>query len=350
MREHRIGCHPLHVSGVACLLLTLTSSICIAGETVRVGSKVFTESVILGEIATQFGRSAGVDTLHRSQLGGTRVLWEALLGGEIDAYPEYSGTIVQELLSGQSIRDDDQMKLALAAHGIGVTRTLGFNDTYAIGMPEALAAQLGITTISDLRSHSQLHFGFSNEFLDRKDGWPALRSAYDLPQSNVIGLDHDLAYRAIESGKTDVIDLYSTDAEIAFYHLRVLQDDHRLFPEYDAVYLYRLDLDQRAPAFVSVLHRLEGAIDARQMTAMNAQCKIDKVAESKVASEFLFTTFKTRTDARESSELRVLLVCTREHLLLVGVSLTASILIAIPLGSWHSFGRIWGNSSSRLSP
>ena len=325
-------------------LSTLASPVYAAAPTVRVGSKVFTESVILGEVATQLGRSSGVDVLHRSQLGGTRVLWEALVGGEIDAYPEYTGTIVQELLPGQSIQSEQDMQAALAKQGVGITRSLGFNDTYAIGMPEGAADRLKIKTISDLRSHPELRFGFSNEFLDRKDGWPAVRSSYNLPQTNVIGLDHDLAYRAISSGKTDIIDLYSTDAEIDFYHLRVLEDDRHLFPEYDAVFLYRLDLNQRAPTFVAALHRLEGSIDAQQMIAMNAASKIDKIPEATVASKFLLATFKTRTDSRESGVLQQLFLRTREHLFLVCVSLAASITVAIPLGVlafiWPRIGHV----------
>jgi osmoprotectant transport system permease protein len=302
-----------------------------ASGPVRVGSKVFTESVILCQLAQQLGRSAGVDTIDRSQLGGTRVLWEALLSGQIDAYPEYTGTIVQELLPGTPLTEAD-LRAALARQGVGITRSLGFNDTYALGMPATLATQLNIRTISDLRDHPLLRMGFSNEFLDRKDGWPAVQHTYSLQPASVTGLDHDLAYRAVSSGTTDVIDLYSTDAEIQFYHLRVLDDDRHLFPEYRAVYLYRLDLLQRAPAFVKAIARLEGAIDAPHMIAMNAAAKLDKVPESQVASDFLLAHFQMKSDARRQSLLAQLLLRTREHLLLVGISLAASIVVAIPLG------------------
>jgi osmoprotectant transport system permease protein len=316
---------------IAVCVCCVWNPMCRAAEPVRVGSKVFTESVILGELATQIGRDAGVDMDYRSQLGGTRVLWEALLGGEIDAYPEYTGTIALELLPGTPA-SENALRAELAKHGIGMTRSLGFNDTYALGMPEALAARLNINKISDLAAHPELRLGFSNEFLERKDGWPAVRSAYDLPQTNVIGLDHDLAYRAIAAGKTDVIDLYSTDAEIAFYHLRVLEDDRRLFPDYEAVYLYRLDLDQRAPPFVRAIRRLEGVIDATHMIAMNGASKLSKIPESRVASDFLLLRLQIKSDAREMSMLDRLLMRTREHLLLVGVSLAACIIVAVPLG------------------
>jgi osmoprotectant transport system permease protein len=302
-----------------------------AAQPVRVGSKAFTESVILGELATQLGNNAGILTIHRSQLGGTRVLWDALLAGQIDIYPEYTGTIVQELIPGTP-GDTEAIEAALLRRGIGMTRPLGFNDTYALGVPETLARQLGLRSISDLREHPLLRFGFSNEFLNRKDGWPAVKAAYTLPQSNVTGLDHDLAYRAVSSGSIDVIDLYSTDAEIAFYHLRTLDDDRHVFSAYEAVYLYRLELRDRAPAAIKAITRLEGAIDASQMIEMNALSKLRKEPEADVASQFLLTRFQMKSSPQVESMTAQLLLRTCEHLQLVGVSLTASIIVAIPLG------------------
>ena len=111
------------------------------GAEVKVGSKVFTESVLLGEIATQLGNANEVETVHRKQFGGTRVLWEALLSGQIDAYPEYTGTISHELLVGTS-PEISALRPALAAQGIGITESLGFSDTYALGVSGA--ARFGV--------------------------------------------------------------------------------------------------------------------------------------------------------------------------------------------------------------
>jgi osmoprotectant transport system permease protein len=314
-----------------------------AAAPVRVGSKAFTESVILGELATQLANNAGVPTIHRSQLGGTRVLWEALLAGQIDIYPEYTGTIVQELIPGTP-GDTEAIEAALRRRGIGMTRPLGFNDTYALGVPETLARQLSLRSISDLREHPLLRFGFSNEFLNRKDGWPLVKAAYTLPQANVTGLDHDLAYRAVSSGSIDVIDLYSTDAEIQYYHLRVLNDDRHVFPAYDAVYLYRLELRDRAPAAIKAITRLEGAIDASHMIDMNALSKLQKVPEAIVASQFLSTQLQIKSTPRVDGMTAQLLLRTCQHLVLVGVSLEASIIVAIPLGVlaflWPRAGQI----------
>ena len=124
-----------------------------------------------------------------------------------------------------------------------MTGPLGFNNTYAIGVRARARARLGLRTISDLRAHPELRFGFSNEFMSRRDGWPALRARYQLPQRDVQGLDHDLAYRALAGGAIDAMDLYTTDrGDPALRPGASLDDDRHVFPRYDAVLLYRLDV------------------------------------------------------------------------------------------------------------
>jgi len=303
-----------------------------APKPVVVGSKAFTESVILAEIATQALRGNGVNARHRAQLGGTRVLWNALLSGEIDAYPEYTGTLRHELLAGSDVNTLSSLRATLAAHGLRMSAPLGFNNTYALGMRRELAQQLEIRSISDLVAHPTLRLGFSNEFMDRADGWPGLKARYALPQRNVRGLDHDLAYRGIESGALQVIDLYSTDAEIEYYDLYVLKDDRSYFPDYRAVVLYRADLKQRAPQAVAALDRLEGAIDDGAMRAMNARVKIGGESESQVAAEFVVKHFAVDASATDTGVLRRLWRNTLDHLALVAISLFAAVACAVPLG------------------
>ncbi|GMU05082.1 ABC transporter permease/substrate-binding protein [Corallococcus caeni] len=303
-----------------------------AGPEVRVGSKKFTESVILGELVTQVAKDAGARASHRRELGGTTVLWEALRRGELDVYPEYTGTLRQELLVGRALPDDAALRQALAGEGLRMSASLGFNNTYALGMKEAEAQRLGIRRISDLKAHPELRVGFSNEFMQRGDGWPALRDAYGLPQRDVRGLDHDLAYRGLESGAIQLTDLYSTDAEIAAYGLRVLEDDRRHFPAYDAVLLYRADLESRAPRVVSALRRLEGALTEAEMVKLNARARLEHVPEARVASDFLQQSLGLTTQVRTDGRASRVWQRTREHLFLVGLSLVAAIALAIPLG------------------
>src|SRR5262245_55124680 len=221
----------------ACLLLLLTGVVSIScratpGE-VRVGSKKFTESVVLGEIVTQLVHNSGAGAEHRAQLGGTQVLWHALLAGEIDLYPEYTGTIREDILPEKSgDGSDDSLRAVLARQGIGMTGSLGFENSYALGMSQSEADRLKVRRISDLRTHPELRLGFSEEFLHRDDGWQRLRMRYGLPQTDVRQLDHDVAYRALAAGDIDVTDLYTTDAEIPYYHLEVLADDLEQFPSY----------------------------------------------------------------------------------------------------------------------
>jgi osmoprotectant transport system permease protein len=306
------------------------------GNLVRVGSKAFTESVILGEIATQTARAAGLEAEHRSGFGGTRLVWDALVRGAIDVYPEYTGTLVQEILAGSPGADapsEAWLTQAVAAHGIGILAPLGFNNGYAVGVRRDLATRLGLQRVSDLRAHPELRFGFSNEFMSRRDGWPALRDRYRLPQTDVKGIDHDLGYRGIASGAIDALDLYATDPEIKRYDLLALEDDLRIFPRYDAVFLYRLDLAERSRAGLAALGRLTGRIDAPTMAAMNARAKLERVPESQVAADFLQTALGLSVPRAAPPGLaRTVLRRAVEHLQLVALSLLAAILVAVPLG------------------
>jgi osmoprotectant transport system permease protein len=298
-------------------------AIAIAATPVRVGSKQFTESVILGEIARQVLEDAGVPAVHRRELGGTRVLWEALRGGEIDVYPEYTGTLLRELLpQGAGPLPD-----ALREHGLQMSRPLGFENTYAIGVRKETAARLGLSKLSDLAAHPELKLGLSNEFLQRGDGWPHLREVYGLWKTQATGLQHDLAYRALKEGSIDATDLYSTDAEIRAYDLAVLADDRRAFPEYQAIFLARAG----SPA-LAVLDKLAGQIDAQAMIDLNARVRLRHVSEERAAAEFLRGRLGLSASGHEESRARRILQRTKEHLFLVAVSVAAAVAVALPLG------------------
>ncbi len=301
-------------------------------STLTVSSKKFTESVILGWMGTHLMRAEGLSATHREELGGSRVLWDALVRGDVDAYPEYTGTLRREILADRSIPSHpDSLRAVLADLGVGMTDPLGFNNTYALGMRADHADSLGIETIGDLREHPNLQLGFSNEFMDRSDGWPSLKRAYDLPHS-ARGIDHDIAYRGLANGQLDVIDLYSTDAEIERQDLRVLQDPRNHFPSYEALFLYRRDLTTRAPAAVSALRQLEGAIPADTMQRLNGRSKIDQADEGEVAADFVNELFGLSSTADTDTRWERLRRYTADHLVLVGFSLGLAILFGIPLG------------------
>jgi osmoprotectant transport system permease protein len=299
---------------------------------IRIGSKAFPESVILGDMVLDLVSGSGSPATHRRGLGGTSVLWQALLANEIDVYPEYTGTLSKELLAGEGVHTDDAIRQALARRGLLMSRSLGFNNTYAIGMSRAGADARGITSLSDLRHDPELRFGFSNEFLNRVDGWPGLRDRYRLPQRDVRGLEHALTYPSLKAGKIDATDLYSTDAEIQVDNVKVLVDDLHYFPAYEAILVYRRDLVDRSPAAVTAFLRLEGRISAEAMQEMNARAKLGGVPEREVADDFVRQELGVQVTTEPENLLQRLIRPTEQHLVLVAVSLAAAVLVAVPLG------------------
>src|SRR5471030_1558114 len=252
------------------------------GATLRIGSKRFTESYILGEILTQTA-APYVKAEHHQGLGNTAIVLAALEAGKIDLYPEYIGTIDQEILKHPQPAPLEQIRRELAPLGLGVAVPLGFNNTYALAMRGGAD---GVHRLSELAAQPALRFGLSHEFIGRADGWPGLKRRYDLPQQPQ-GLDHGIAYEALSQRQVDVIDIYSTDAKIKQLGLRVLDDDRAYFPRYDAVLLYRLDAATRFPAAWRAITRLEGRIKAADMIAMNASAEIDGQGFAAIAHDWL---------------------------------------------------------------
>ena len=331
------------------LAAVMAAAACSAAPLV-VGSKRFTESYILGEIMRQTYEAQGIPAEHRQGLGNTGILEQALASGAVDVYPEYTGTIVRELLKrpqGTGNPSLNELNEWLAPRGLKAAVPLGFNNTYALAMLASRAAEFGITRISDLAGPKAqaLRLGLSHEFMQRGDGWPAVKAAYKLDLATAPGLDHGLAYDAVRAGKVDLIDIYSTDAKVGRYQLRVLQDDLGFFPKYDAVLLMRVAVDVRP------LAKLEGRIDAAAMIAMNAQVELDGRSFGEVAKGFLAAdraaangatngavpnTGLAASGARQTLLQRLFAPdfarLTLQHLMLVFGSLGVAILIGVPLG------------------
>ena len=337
-----------------------------AEDTLHVGSKRFTESYILGEVLTQVAAPHAKVT-HLQGLGNTAIVLAALQAGRIDVYAEYLGTIDLEILKHPKATSLEQMRKELAPMGLGIAVPLGFNNTYALAMRGDAA---DTRTVADLAQQPALRFGLSHEFIGRADGWPGLAKTYGLPQRPQ-GLDHGLAYQALRQGQTDVIDIYSTDAKIRQYGLRVLDDNLGYFPRYDAVLLYRLDAARRFPAAWHAIEKLEGRINADAMIAMNAAAEIDGKSFSQVAREWLAggglagakgnlapgaaasttgastASASTAAHAQPASSWRTGLAgkifddnlgrLTRQHLTLVLVAVGLACLVGVPLGVLAAF-------------
>jgi osmoprotectant transport system permease protein len=216
-----------------------------------------------------------------------------------------------------------------------MARPLGFSNQYGLGLRRDLATRLGIATLSDLARHPELRLGVSEELLSRSDGWPALARAYGLAPRSLRALDHDVAYRALGQGELDVVDVYTTDAELEAYGLVVVQDDRGLFARYDAVFLYRQAAARAWPSLPWVLDSFAGALPAEAMIALNRQAKLDHVDEGRLANQWLSSHPWSGHCARgwvRESRWRALARNTRDHVLLVALSLTAAIALSIPLG------------------
>jgi osmoprotectant transport system permease protein len=313
-----------------------------------VGSKRFTESYILGEILRQTAAAAG-PAEHRQGLGNTAVVLAALKAGAIDVYPEYLGTIDAEILGHRTPATRDAIAKELAAQGLGVGVPLGFSNGYALAMPADEAERLHITRISDLADHPDVVLGLSHEFMGRQDGWPGLSRRYGLALKPV-GIDHGLSYDAMSSGKIAVTDIYTTDAQIAPRHLRVLEDDKHYFPSYDAVLLYRLDAVARHPAQWQAVQGLAGRIPVAAMIAMNGRAELRHEPFADIAKAFvgghLDIGAPPTDDGADASQRNALggrfvarlfaadlAHLLGQHLLLVAVAVFCATLLGVPLGA-----------------
>jgi osmoprotectant transport system permease protein len=318
---------PLHM-----LLLTwslcVTSTVLSASEAqIRIGSKTFTESYLLGEIAAQLLENAGFRVERQLGLGGTLVAYEALKAGSIDLYPEYTGTLTQAVL-GKPGMGRDRLMQALHEEGLRMEVFPGFDNSYAIGVSGSLARARKLKQISDLVQYPALRAGFSHEFLNREDGWPELRQAYQLPQQPV-GVEHALAYGAIEAGQLDFTDAYTTDGELVARDIVLLEDDRNFFPEYRALLLARDDLSSGASAALS---QLEGLIDEATMQSLNHAVASSGQSPAVVAADFLRTRglVAGAAPAAETRTTRIL-GNTTTHLKLTAIALLLACAIAIPL-------------------
>lgn len=321
------------------LALVLLALIQVAGcsrdQTLVIGSKLHTESHILGEILAQSLESAGYSVDRKFNLGGTKVVFNALGTQQIDAYAEYSGTIQEVILKAESNLTLEEITAQLAQQGVKALTPFGFNNSYAMGVHRDLAESQSLSSVSQLKDHPELRFFFSHEFLEREDGYPGLQALYELPQS-ASGIEHTLALRAIVEKEIDVTDLYTTDAEIAYYDLVVLEDDLSYFPKYLALPLTRSNLPEEIHNLLNVA---ANAIDDQTMVQLNYEVHINKRSAAQVAQEFL-STLNIQSQIQEETVWQRLVDRTLEHLYLSAFALVASTIVALTI-SFSCFGTPW---------
>jgi osmoprotectant transport system substrate-binding protein len=278
--------------------LPLLLAACASRHRPTVGSKNFTEQLILGEMlaqAIEAAMHAPVD--RRLYLAGTYICHQALLAGRIDVYVEYTGTalaaVLKEPASGDHRQVYERVKEEYARRfGLTVMPPLGFDNSFAMVMRGDDARRMGISKLSQLAPFAtRMRLGVGYEFLERPDGYNGLVSTYGLKfAAPPRVMDLGLLYRALQSRQVDLIAGSNTDGLIAALPLTVLADDRHYFPPYDAVPIARADSLQRYPAMRSALERLGGRIGVEQMRSMNYAVDGEKRDAAQVAREFL--TFK----------------------------------------------------------
>lgn len=313
------------------ILIFMTSFSWSQAQTYRVGAKHFNENYILGEMLAQLIENEGYKVERKFNLGGTAVCFEALYGGSIDLYPEYTGSLAEEILKSQIKLTHQELNDKLRQElNLEITSSFGFNNTYALATKPEIAEAKKLTNISDLQREANTKTAFSYEFLKRKDGWDNLKKAYQL-SLRPVGIEHGLAYQAIENGKIELTDVYSTDGEIERYNLKVLKDDLEFFPNYNAVAVYSADLD---PTIKAIAKKLEGIISEDKMQAMNAAVLFEnknfyEVARSFLMNENLINPGETKKETTMWTEI---IDKTWTHLGITAIALGLAILIAVPLG------------------
>lgn len=259
---------------------------------VVIGSKDFTESALLSEIAAQMLEARGVSVERRFELGGN-LPHEALVSGTLDLYPEYTGTSFAAILHHAPISDPravyEQVKHEYANNfSIDVSEPLGFENTFAILVRGDQARRLNLKTISDAVSHARRwRAGFGQDFMSRADGYPGFSKAYGLRFAEVREMDLSLTYIALSSGQVDLIAGNSTEGRIAKLDLIQLADDRHYFPPYEAVYLVRQDSIGRVAPLKEVLMKLANAISTEEMRQLNYEIDGNKRDPKEVVREWI---------------------------------------------------------------
>ena len=281
------------------LSLVLLSSIvltgCSGGEKIVVGSKDFSENILLGEMFAQLIEAkTDIKVDRKLNLGGTFVCFEAIKNGDIDIYPEYTGTGLTAQLKMDVISDQDEAYRVVAEEfnkqfDIKWLSPLGFNNTYTLAVTDKVYQQYGVKTFSDLAKISEnLVFGAEHEFFDRQDGYDGLVKKYSMKfKGEPKKMNVSLKYQAIGNGDMDVTDAFSTDGAIKQYNLKVLTDDMGFFPPYYAAPIIKNATLEKHPELEDILNMLANVIDDATMTELNYKVDVEGKDVATVVEEFL---------------------------------------------------------------
>lgn len=287
---------------LAVVLMTMLLSAC-GGETnkdsgagnageITIGSKNFTENMLLAlMMAELIEAKTNIKVKRQVNLGGSNVAWSALKNGEIQLYPEYTGTVVANYYqeeTGNSAESLAKTRELLADDELIFLEPFGINNTYTLAVTRETAERHNLETFSDLSKVSEdMILGVEFEFLDRDDGFPGIQKLYGMKFKQQKGMDHGIMYQSIASGETDVTNAYATDAQIKVHDLVILRDDKEFFPPYDAGPVIRKATLEQYPELEEVLNLMSGLISDEEMQKLNADVDVEGLKEEEVARQFL---------------------------------------------------------------
>lgn len=307
------------------LLVTATAR----AEPLVIGSKLFAENYILAEASAQLLESRGFEVERRFGLNGTKIAYEALQNGAIDLYPEYTGTITEVILTQPELQDLDEIRTALEGVGLRLLDPLGFNNAYAIAASTESSQRYSLRQISDIAGAPPLRIALPHEFMNRSDGWPGLLQHYNFERP-ADGIDHSLAYEAINSDQVDVIAVYTSDGQIVQSDLVILEDDLGFFPQYLAAFLARQNVDNDVLEIVGLL---SGRLSDQRMRELNLAVLDPDVSYAEVANGFLREEGLISTTTQGPGIYEDLLRNTQRHLKLTLIALAFAIVTGVGIAS-----------------
>ena len=282
---------------MAILLVAACAAGCVGGakKQVVVASKPHTEQYILAEMIAQLiEKHTDIKVERKFGIGGgTANIHPAMLKGEIDIYPEYTGTGWLYVLKREALADSQEVYRQVGEEyqrqfHIKWLGLYGFNNTYALAVPRALAQERKLETFSDLAHQSgDFTLGAEYDFFEREDGYNGLINAYGFQFKGHKDMDIGLKYEAVKSSQVNVINVFSTDGQLQQYHMKVLRDDQQYFPTYYAATLVREETLKKYPELEPVLNSLSGQINDQEMTELNYQVEVEKKEPAAVAAQFL---------------------------------------------------------------
>ena len=260
-----------------------------------VATKNHTENILWGHIIAEMIRgNSDIEVELKENMGGTFVVFQAMENGDIEVYPDYTGTIyAANLKKTEKVGAEESLRIVQREmsekYQMKAFGPYGFNNTYVMGMLRPRAEELGIEKVSDLAKYPDLIAGFDSEFMGREvDGAKPMFAAYGFEPANpVIQLEVGLRYAALVEGKVDYTDAYGTDAKLKRFDIKLLKDDKEFFPPYYQLTVVREDTLERLPELGPILRRLEGSANDEEAQQLNFEYEENKRKAKDVAIEFL---------------------------------------------------------------